>query len=167
MQSVCGHHKNVSSPLAPPPALLIAAPASSGPDAREMCGGRGGTQSEWKQVRSSRRFTYSIIATKKLWLSLKNMQMCISACNTCRNNWVTCSKTDAGPPKCGCSTEPCGWLRNQSVNQIYFCIAQNHKLQFVSEGFTNCTGVTSSVLRPSHRVRKNFKKNSMWRIREK
>ncbi len=30
---------------------------------------------------------------------------------------------------------------------------QNHKLQFVSGGFTNCTDVTSSVLRPPHQVR--------------
>ncbi len=37
------------------------------------------------------------------------------------------------------------WFLTQSINQIYFCIAQNHKIQFVSEGFTNCTGVTSSV----------------------
>ncbi len=51
----------------------------------------------------------------------------------------------------------------QSINQIYFCIAQNHKLQFVSGGFTICTDVTSSVLRPSHRVSKNLKNLNRWK----
>ncbi len=51
---------------------------------------------------------------------------------------------------------------NQTINQVYFCIAHNHKLQFVAEGFTDCTGVTSSVLRPSHQVRKNLKTLNRW-----
>ncbi len=30
-----------------------------------------------------------------------------------------------------------GFSQSIKLNQIYFCVAQNHKLQFVSGGFTN------------------------------
>ncbi len=48
------------------------------------------------------------------------------------------------------------WFQIVQFKSHRMRVAQNHKLQFVSEGFMNCTGVTSSVLKPSHRVRKNF-----------
>ncbi len=54
------------------------------------------------------------------------------------------------------------WVVNQSINQINFCVTQNHKLQFILEGFTNCTGVTSSVVRLSHWARKNLKTLNRW-----
>ncbi len=39
-----------------------------------------------------------------------------------------------------------GSISQSIIDHICFCIAQNHKLQFVSGGFTNCTDGTSSVL---------------------